>query len=251
MNRLLLICIGLFTLIGWSQTPADDLKNNQWFVYKIVVDEVEMIQPSTSSIIFTEPNLEYFINQNSFAVRYCGEICGSGGAVFSDLVTDESFIFNKEVCYGIFECSYPTSEVFNFKSIYFDFYNSFSPNSYLCSYTITTLESGVQELVVTNPIGDQAYYYSSPTASVSQFEQDQVQIYPNPVEEFLTVDLSLLNENALELVVYDSTGKLIMSSSVLGGEISQLNLKALTSGHYMLGIKKYGKLEYNQWIVKK
>lgn len=250
MNRLLLICIGLFTLFGWSQTPADVLKDNQWFVYKIMVEGVEMIQPSTSSIIFTEPNLEYFMNQNSFAVRYCGEVCGSGGAVFSDLVTDESFVFNKEVCYGIFECSY-TAEVFNFKSMYFDIYNVSSPNLYICSYIISTLESGVNELVVTNPSGDQAYYYSSPTAVVESFEKEQVHMFPNPVEDFLTLDLSLLNEGVLELALYDSSGKLLMTQEIMGGAISQWNLQSLTSGTYILGIKKEGRIHFNQWIVKK
>jgi hypothetical protein len=70
-------------------------------------------------------------------------------------------------------------------------------------------------------------------ASINAYNDQQFNIYPNPANEMLNVKAP--NSEAAQIVMFDPTGKLVMSVPT-NGEITQLNMSALESGIYITKI---------------
>jgi lysyl endopeptidase len=63
---------------------------------------------------------------------------------------------------------------------------------------------------------------------------DNIKVYPIPVEEILTVDLSSFTGSAIHLELLDITGKLIYSFMNVPKEITKIDLSAVAKGSYQL-----------------
>lgn len=82
---------------------------------------------------------------------------------------------------------------------------------------------------------------------VKEIEKTNIQIFPNPVEEFLNIE----NEDLIleSFMVYDITGKLIKEGS-LSGMNNQIHFDRVQSGFYILLLRdKEGDL-YSQKLIK-
>jgi hypothetical protein len=83
------------------------------------------------------------------------------------------------------------------------------------------------------------------TISVQEFsDQLNINIYPNPASQFITVDAEGLPQSKT-VVIYDITGKKILSET-LNGE--QLNISHLEAGTYILEIEFDGRRIQEQFV---
>ncbi len=68
------------------------------------------------------------------------------------------------------------------------------------------------------------------TLGLEQFSSEELQIYPNPSLDFITVDFN--SQNELQLSIIDLSGKLQKQKNISGK--TRLNIKTLPSGIYFL-----------------
>jgi hypothetical protein len=77
-------------------------------------------------------------------------------------------------------------------------------------------------------------------------EEELLSIYPNPVSDWLTIDLSALTDQTVDVIISDINGREIMSWFSLRQSILELDLSEFRGGVYMLSIHN----EFNK-VVKK
>jgi hypothetical protein len=100
----------------------------------------------------------------------------------------------------------------------------------------------------TSWIGNCDPFYACPwiTTGVTDIHQEQFNIYPNPVQDLLQIDVLIDEEYAIN--VYDLNGRLVQwSESLLGNQI--LDVAGLKKGVYILEISK-GESALTQRLVK-
>ncbi len=89
--------------------------------------------------------------------------------------------------------------------------------------------------------------------SESDFEIEALAVYPNPVENDLSVRFSLKNADQATLTVQDVSGKIAQSATVNGTEGTNLvlmNTSNLASGMYFLNVQIGGSQKTIQFVVK-
>ena len=81
---------------------------------------------------------------------------------------------------------------------------------------------------------------SLPSSIGEEQEQPTLSIYPNPVQDVLTVDLSDYEGNVAVLSVFDNRGALIRVMSSRGGQKVLFDLNSIPSGSYFLQVSGEG-----------
>lgn len=92
----------------------------------------------------------------------------------------------------------------------------------------------------------------NPLALNESMEAVSLQIYPNPVIDFLYIPVPLANETAFDIQLYDVAGKSVYSfrrQTQSGMNELKLDLRHLSAGSYFLQLH-YGDKSYTQKIVK-
>lgn len=84
----------------------------------------------------------------------------------------------------------------------------------------------------------------SPVLSLNKFGKKDFKIYPNPVKEFLNINIPD-NDFVIEYSIYDISGKKITSNKLLENKI---DVRSLPEGVYILKIKKDKKIFENKFI---
>ena len=65
---------------------------------------------------------------------------------------------------------------------------------------------------------------------------EYIKVYPNPVGDILTVDLTSFSSKKLVIEIVDLSGKLVSSSTYEGGQLAKLEMNHLTKGFYHIRI---------------
>lgn len=79
-----------------------------------------------------------------------------------------------------------------------------------------------------------------------------IKVYPNPAQNFITIDASqLIAENdSLHVIIFDITGRIVYTSPTLPATMAQVNIQNLTTGTYLLQVMNGGsKLATKKIIV--
>lgn len=239
----LLIFLLFLPLKSFCQNSSNEFINNEWFIYQIVSDGEVYDRPFIDNI--STSNLYMLTEQNNLIVRYCNETCGGGGQE-NYVLTDDAFHFTEYVCL-IDGCNNQIELPFLWQ--YRDFF-WFETNT-IFQYQINELESGIKQLIVTNVNGDQAYFYSTHTVSNPNFNKDLFKVYPNPVIDTLSIDISEISDKNLQLYIYNLNGKILKKSNLVGGEILNLDISEFPKSNIILLIKKDNNVIYNQILSKK
>ena len=78
---------------------------------------------------------------------------------------------------------------------------------------------------------------------------DQLNIYPNPVNEFLTIDDKSIGNKFKDLTIYNTVGTTVLNLS-LENKLSQISISNLPKGIYFLLIKTNEGQNYSKRIIK-
>ncbi len=234
LTILLLFCV---VCQGIAQDPQ--LFDNEWYVEKVVLDEVEfnflggsaygVISFNTATFNVGHPNCKQGVTNT---IIYLG----------ADSFTIEG---GPSVLLG--KCSQPDDTEFMFRhfSIYHNLDTGASNNPFVYSFEE---ENDVIMLTITNLDGDQAIYTSEPLG-VSQNELSDVVFYPNPAQNIITIKGNEFLEN-LSISIYDVAGKKILAKSTLSFDTYTLDIASLKVGVYFLELQTTEGAKILEKIVK-
>jgi uncharacterized repeat protein (TIGR01451 family) len=71
----------------------------------------------------------------------------------------------------------------------------------------------------------------------SELNNASVQVYPNPANDFVNIDLSNISGN-LEYSIINAAGQKIQQSKISGGMVNSVDVQTLASGYYQVEIRK-------------
>lgn len=94
-----------------------------------------------------------------------------------------------------------------------------------------------------------SHSYSAKMAALPQvLAAPRIGAYPNPFRDRLSVDLSEVETQALELNVFDLQGRIVWQSEVQGGDQLEIDLQYLQPGIYFLKMQGEGILEQRRLV---
>lgn len=105
------------------------------------------------------------------------------------------------------------------------------------------------EVSIKTNAGDKTVFLMGSGAIITDLDPDEVSsdilIYPNPVSQYATVDLTRMREIPDALLIFDTLGKLVFEKKIDEEKVLKIDLRELRHGQYVIQIvcaqKTYGK----------
>lgn len=192
------------------------------------------------------PQLVFIDDFIDVAYDFC-----SGGATFEEInYINDVFELLGDVFFLVDECFFPDHEnelllMQNHNIFYGDFQISGIANNPF-SYFIEPINDYLQ-LTITNGEGDWAVY-NSVLLSTTTFHQNSFTMYPNPVEENLTIN-NASNQSVIG-TIYDMIGKLLQSH-IFEANTTIINVNELNKGLYFMVIENENGERVSKKFIKK
>ena len=233
---------------GIAQNQEVDLKNNDWFIYKVVLSGVEHLAPINQERANWQVNSsEFLFNIGAIYLYYCTS-CTLEGV---DFLPNNEFKVDEMVCLAMNDCNRQLgNDNSDFLIKFYDVFLVNQPGT-VFQYEVTTIDSSTKQLKITNADGDEAYFYSS-KLSVTTKEFSKVTLFPNPVENSLSINLESVPERNCKFVFYDITGKQVKEIDNQSAKIISIDISNLQNGVYFLTISNdNGIIQKTEKIIKK
>jgi len=87
------------------------------------------------------------------------------------------------------------------------------------------------------------------SASLSEYSNGKISVYPNPVTDELTIKFDVEMKGDFDLIVYDQSGRKVVAETT-NQNLSSINLNQLENGVYFLSIQQDGMLFLSKKLVK-
>ncbi|MBL4625112.1 MAG: zinc-dependent metalloprotease [Flavobacteriales bacterium] len=100
--------------------------------------------------------------------------------------------------------------------------------------------------VLNDTNGDGVFDANDVNGLIEEFALSGIELYPNPANEYLTVDLGV-NEGIKTMVVMDMTGKIVQSHKVSSSKL-QLDIHQLSSGVYYVNLGSETQQGYYKFV---
>ncbi len=84
---------------------------------------------------------------------------------------------------------------------------------------------------------DISQFLSDPVATNRVLADNEVQIFPNPVSDFLQIDIGSYVGSENQLIIVDLNGRVVIKSDLNATSINSINVTSLKAGFYFLTIK--------------
>ena len=225
-----------FFFYGIAQNPL--LFNNTWYLKRVVVVSNDFFSSTTNGypqISFIQDlNDEMHLNHPE-----CSDLAWYG---IQHIGTDS---FSSLGYWGGLPGGCMTLPQMEFYAKHHEIYNV--ANSPI-TYDITN-ESGQWSLIITNVIGDKAYYGNEQLDNNS-FKKNIFSVYPNPTHDLLIFN-DLNKFDIVEIKLYEISGKIIPASNNMNWSTHTLDVSNLSSGiYYLSAYFKDGSIS-NQKFIKK
>lgn len=230
--KTVILIIGLVLGLGsYAQDATEILQNDHWYINKIEIENEEYIRPNNSEANLLIYNFGF---QAQKYTSFCYDYELTGEVNVEDqilLVTGAGTIAFPQ------ECDLEENNDFDRLNYYFwsnreDHERDWYINPLQFDYEINGEGNNI-ELVFTNESGDKAYYNDA-SASTSVFEAMDINIYPNPAQSVINIDLPASEYQQVIFNLYDVSGKKIKSYTENWHENIQLNISDLPAGNYLL-----------------
>src|SRR5690606_16363802 len=151
MKAIVLFIVLLLNSSIYTQTQEAQLKTNDWYVYKVVLNNQDYYySPINNDENENTVNLFYYVDH--IIILFCGETCGADDFLFID---DDEFSFADTICFGTTSCIGSGG----FSGHYWQFWVYDQINHY--QYEINQIDATTKELILTRDNGNKAYFYST------------------------------------------------------------------------------------------
>ena len=229
MKAIVLFIVLLLNSSIYAQTQEAQLKTNDWYVYKVVVNNQEYLTPNNNELVSLGANLGYSATDDSIWIN----LCGNSELPNTYFINDNQFEGYEWVSLNMTNCMVTENLNFDFQFRSVFHYQS---QNLIFYYEINDLNNNIKELIITNELGDKAYFYSTYLSSPS-YVLEKVKVYPNPVQSVLNIELPLADYQNVLIDMYDVTGKKLKSFKENWQENINLNIEGLPAGNYILELK--------------
>jgi hypothetical protein len=99
-----------------------------------------------------------------------------------------------------------------------------------CQNTFTIEQVGFMRTILENQRIDLTNWSTPPVGIANTFEPMQINIYPNPASEYISINTGAGNNTSVE--IYDINGKTVWSKVNYNNE--RIDVKALSNGMYII-----------------
>lgn len=221
----------LFPFQAYAQ--HEDLLDRTWYLYKIEVGGVDYEYSSIVIDAGDEARIKV-VEENNLEVMIQVDGCpGRGCDYIIEFVENENkFIIIDRGCLAMEFCKTYRNTNEGYVEIENHFHNTIFNNHLgsIVEYEWQTIDN-ISFLIFTNSEGDKIYY-TAENLSVSDFNELNFSISPNPTQNQLNIRLAELLSD-LNLEIYDIQGKLIEHHTLSEIE-TQLDVSKLSSGIYFI-----------------
>lgn len=169
-------------------------------------------------------------------------LCGTiSDAIYvkKELAPIAFFTTLKTGMFGVF-----TNNSQNVKTVSWDFGDNTTSTLSSPSHLYTQKGRYLVTLTVTNSCGDQAIYSDSiiidGNSSVINIDKVDFNVYPNPVSDYLNIEMKNLSNGDYSIAINDVFGKTILSEKVNVNNFNfsaKLNMSSITNGIYWISIE--------------
>jgi hypothetical protein len=192
-----------------------------WILHDLILNGESHIPPINSEQNHVPAD---FIEPDEF---YTGVCDGTGGAGLIEYNGTTEFSFPDGIGWLAGSCDLQENNV------YAGLYINFWDNQLLDPYQYEIIDTGQDRtLIVTASDGDQAIY-SNRYLSISEVENKQLIIYPNPASNILNLEHST-NISISRIRIYDFQGRQVLN---ITKNLSQINIENLKPGIYFISVE--------------
>lgn len=233
---------------SFAQTQQVDLMNNEWYIHKVVLNNVEYLAPINQERgNWQVSKSEFLFNAGAIYLYFCTS-CTLQGINF---LPNNEFKVTDMVCLAMNDCNRQLgNDNSDFLGKYYDVFQVNQPNT-IFQYEVSTINSSTKQLKIINEVGDEAYFYSS-KLSVTTKEFSKVALFPNPVESSLNINLESVPEMNCKFVFFDISGKQVKAVEHLSAKMISIDTNDLQNGVYFLTIlNDKGIVQKTEKIIKK
>lgn len=244
---LLVLCFAISVNVN-AQTQEDELKNNEWYIHKVILSGVEHLAPVNQERANWEVNISEFVfHAGTIYLYYCTS-CTLQGINF---LPNNEFKVDDMVCLAMNDCNRQLgNDNSDFLVKFYEVFQINQPNT-VFQYQVTTIDSSTKQLKITNANGDDAYFISA-KLSVTTKEFSEVTLFPNPVKSSLNINLESVPEMNCKFDFYDISGKQVKAVNDLSAKTISIDLSDLQNGVYFLTIlNNKGIVQKTDKIIKK
>jgi len=237
MKAIVLFIVLLLNNSIYAQTQPD-IKDKNWFLTKLEIDNQVYNRPVNAEAAIKAPN--FYIQSTTNINGWMGFCYVYQMEVFLNEQSQILYLYSLSTLAVPQECNLQGNNHFDQLNLLFwiektDTTRDIYVNPLQFDYDV--IGSGnTLELIITNEIGNKAYY-NDVTASTDIFKKLPVKVYPNPVQSVLNIDLPVADYQNVLIDIYDVTGKKLKSFKENWQENISLNIESLPAGNYLLELK--------------
>jgi len=121
-------------------------------------------------------------------------------------------------------------------------------------YAVGPTFYGVKTAAKVTSISESVTTYTAPTIGISDVQNDlfEMNVYPNPANDFVAVQINGINKENLNVELFDATGKLVQKSIIYQGKtIAYFDTQTLYSGIYFVKIAGSEGLATRKIVIQK
>ena len=243
----LILSVAMF-VSSFAQTQQVELMNNEWYVHKVILNNVEYLAPINQERANWQVNTsEFLFNAGAIYLYFCTSCILQG----INFLPNNEFNVDDMVCLAMNDCNRQLgNDNSDFLMKFYDVFQVNQPGT-VFQYEVTNVGSSTKQLKITNEDGDEAYFYSS-KLSVTTKEFSKVTLFPNLVESSLNINLESVPEMNCKFIFYDISGKQVKAVEHLSAKTISIDTNDLQNGVYILTIlNDKGMVQKTEKIIKK
>lgn len=224
-----------FTNRPFYNSAPTEIDQMSWFLQYVKIDDVIHYTPNNEEV----NSVVLQLNGYHFSTGVCAPLDGSFG-----FLPDTNKFNILEMAEGMLECG-PVYGNNQFQNLYHGYFWTNQLEELEYEYTENSDQS--KSLVITDSQGNQLVY-GDVQLNTSEFSLNSIEIYPNPVKDFLSIENPNLNIDKIQLL--DLQGKIVLEQRISSASI-KLDLKNLPKGIYILQLKSNHQILQSEKIIKK
>ena len=173
----------------------------------------------------------------------------TGAGVFNKVPVNLNLTLNAGSTYAFYVTATSSTALMNY-TVGTTVGNVAASNSY---FSVREGAGGAYPFSVTNSprIFNGEVFYCAGTSSVEEYNSPgTIELYPNPADQSVSVDLNAFTGNNITLSVINTLGQRLQSTSMVANGVTILNLDGYSSGFYFVQVEMNGKTSTSKLAVK-
>lgn len=234
------IVFSFIFLSSFGYAQQEILVNNDWFLTKFIKDgqEIEIPQNEELQQVWAVFQYEYF--KAPVVHPFYGE-----PFFITQTITDTTINYDTYT-WEVGPCDFPENCAFESDYVYFFAEDGFP----FIDYEIEQIGEFYQLTLTATPNDIAVYTNDGILANNTEIQEIAIRTYPNPVGNFLRIDLGDKNSSVYMVKITNSLGNMVLREKS-NQKLMEINTQNLPAGVYFVVIEKSGNPVYRSKFLKK